>query len=414
MRPSAAPPWSTFDARPLTEPVRRADVRRSERELKSRFGRTGPHSAGAVTALTVFCLFFALGGVGWGLLIAASGPNPVRDPSTWPSFAWPAIFVAFPVVVAVFIIQKGLGGKRRRYVLARFAQANGMSYLPWLDSPPLPGMLFHQGDRRGSTDVLRREQPRFVEFANFSYTESGSSDSNSSTYRWGYVAIHLDAPLPHIVLDALGNNGGLGRSNLPMAFRGSQRLSLEGDFDRYFALYCPRGYERDALYLFTPDVMARLIDYAARLDVEIIDDWMFLYTREAVVTTDPAAWAQLFSVVAALTQKLTQWGRWRDERLAAGAAAPESSVPAGATAGTAFAAGPITGASGGPSPADPPTATDAPPQGPVRLSPPPGVAPQGRRLTRRLISWRGALILLGVVLYWAIVHGPLRGLLFGH
>lgn len=37
-------------------------------------------------------------------------------------------------------------------------------------------------------------------------------------------------------------------------------LSLEGDFDRYFTLYCPGDYERDALYVFTPDLLALLID----------------------------------------------------------------------------------------------------------------------------------------------------------
>ncbi len=81
-----------------------------------------------------------------------------------------------------------------------------------------------------------------------------------------------------------------------------QHLSLEGDFDRYFRLYCPAGYERDALYLFTPDVMARFIrQHAAVLEVEIVDDWLFLYSREELSTLDPARWAWVFSVIAALT-----------------------------------------------------------------------------------------------------------------
>ena len=101
-----------------------------------------------------------------------------------------------------------------------------------------------------------------------------------------------------------------------------QRLSLEGDFDRHFSLYCPVGYERDALYLFTPDIMARFIDHAAALDVEIVDDWLFLYGQRQFSTLDPATWAWLFSVVGALLDKFAQWARWRDERLAMDAAAP--------------------------------------------------------------------------------------------
>src|SRR5690606_23027033 len=121
-------------------------------------------------------------------------------------------------------------------------------------------------------------------------------------------------PLPNIVLDAVGNNTLFG-SNLPARFDRDQRLSLEGDFDQYFQLYCPEGYERDALYLFTPDIMARFIDNAAQLDAEIVDDWLFLYSKRKLSTLDPATWAWLFSVVAALMTKFDQWARWRDERL---------------------------------------------------------------------------------------------------
>ena len=56
-----------------------------------------------------------------------------------------------------------------------------------------------------------------------------------------------------------------------------QALSLEGDFDKYFTLYCPEGFERDALYVFAPDLMALLIDEAGGKHVEVIDDWMFVY-----------------------------------------------------------------------------------------------------------------------------------------
>lgn len=49
-------------------------------------------------------------------------------------------------------------------------------------------------------------------------------------------------------------------------------LSLEGDFDRHFRLYVPSGYERDALCVFTPGLMALCIDETGDLDIEIRDD----------------------------------------------------------------------------------------------------------------------------------------------
>ena len=169
------------------------------------------------------------------------------------------------------------GSQERWYRLNRFAEANGMQYIPNLPGPGLPGMIFGVGSARAASDLLRGEQPRFVEFGNYRYTTG--SGKNRTTHTWGYVAIKLDVPLPNIVLDATGNNGLFGASNLAAAFDRDQRLSLEGDFDTYFSLYCPQGYERDALYLFTPDIMARFVDNAAALDVEIVDDWLFLYAH---------------------------------------------------------------------------------------------------------------------------------------
>jgi hypothetical protein len=252
-----------------------------------------------------------------------------------------------------------------------------MSYEGKVTAPALPGMIFSLGNARMSTDLVRGTRPRFVEFGNYQYTvRRGKS---STTYRWGYVAVKLDVPLPNIVLDAKGNNG-FG-SNLPASFQKEQRLSLEGDFDQYFTLYCPEGYERDALYLFTPDIMARFIDNAAELDVEIVDDWVFLYTQRRVSTLDPATWAWLFGAVGALITKFDQWARWRDERLLL-------ENPAGATASAAPTAAPQDATGRLPF---------APPAG--LLAPPPGVAHEGRRL-KRSFPWVPVVFLIGFAVFW--------------
>jgi hypothetical protein len=271
------------------------------------------------------------------------------------------------VVIGFWRMFKGTG--ERWYRLDRFARANGMTYVPQYPAPGLPGMIFGIGDARQSSDLVRGDRPRFVEFGNYAYTTG--SGKNRTTHQWGYVAVRLDVPLPHIVIDATGNNSLFG-SNLPTTFDNDQRLSLEGEFDEHFALYCPAGYERDALYLFTPDIMARFIDNAAALDVEIVDDWLFLYGRRQFSTLDPATWAWLFSVVAALLDKLGQWSRWRDDRLpTVSAIAP----PTLAGAAVPFVA---------------PVET---------LRPPPGVAPSGRRLTRRF-GWVGIVIAGVFVVLW--------------
>ena len=232
---------------------------------------------------------------------------------------------------------------------------------------------------------MRGDRPRFVEFGNYRYTTG--SGKNRTTHQWGYVAVKLDVPLPNIVLDATGNNSLFG-SNLPGDLRhatsGSRSRATSTSTSRCTA---PRGTRRDALYLFTPDIMARFIDNAAALDVEIVDDWLFLYGKRDFSTLDPATWAWLFSVVGALLDKFAQWARWRDERwlrrqgcraLAALRLIAAASGRAGASV---------------PAPALPFAAPAA------ALRPPPGRRPPGRRLTRR-IPWGGIIVIVVFIALW--------------
>lgn len=332
-----------FDARPLTDPVDPRAVSAFAREMRVKHPPTTATIItwvifGVIAAIITGSALTVMAGV--GAMLATSGDATLSIPVL--------IFAAIAALVGMIAVFAYRRRRVERYRIARFAAANNMSYEDHVNDPSLPGMIFQHGSSRLSTSLVRGTQPRFVEFANYQYTVK--SGKNSTTYRWGYVAVKLDVPLPNIVLDAVGNNA-LG-TNLPSSFSRDQRLSLEGDFDEYFHLYCPEGYEADALYLFTPDIMARFIDHAAELDVEIVDDWMFLYMQRPASTTDPATWEWLFGVVGALMTKFDQWARWRDDRLRMPVAPASDSA-----ASLPFAA---------------PTAPLTPP--------PPGVAPQGRRL----------------------------------
>jgi hypothetical protein len=397
----------SFDARPLVDPVDRATARAYVQELR-RTGRApaGPGAAGIIVGVVVGAVFlFMFGSVFAGILGSFLAVMSAPGGGVPPLFA--VVPFAFLLLVlggigfAIWRLVRG-GSSERWYRLDRFAQSNGMSWHPVSENPPLPGMVFGQGRSRKATDVVRGTRPRFVEFGNYQYTTG--SGKEQTTHRWGYVAVKLSTPLPHIVLDATSNNALFG-SNLPASFDKAQRLSLEGDFDRHFALYCPQGYERDALYLFTPDIMARFIDHAAALDVEIVDDWMFLYAKRDFSTLDPATWAWLFSVVGAFLDKFAQWERWRDDRLAAAADA--------SAAGTSLAARepapPVPRDAQSPEP----TNTALPFAAPTAaLRPPPGVAAQGRRL-RQGVPWP-AIVVFGVVIaVWVLMHTGIVGSILG-
>ncbi|MCP2030998.1 hypothetical protein L1277_001089 [Okibacterium sp. HSC-33S16] len=298
-------PDLAFDPTPLTEPVDNRKVREHHDTLKAARTRT----AGDVFVSVIIPFVVLIGLIPLVLLF--------RDLARLP--AGPVVVISVLAVIAAGATLITIRVRRRirrdweiRYRLDHFATANHMTYEHQVRNPKLPGMIFSVGGDRIATDVIRTQSQPTVEYGHHQYLVSRGK--SSTHFRWGYIAIELDTTLPHIVLDAVTNNSALG-TNLPASFSGSQRLSLEGDFDRHFALYCPSGYERDALYLFSPDIMARFVDRAALFDIEIVDNTLFLYTGPGISTTSPEQWAWLFDTVHALQAKVDQWSRWRDDRL---------------------------------------------------------------------------------------------------
>ncbi|HEU4849202.1 MAG TPA: hypothetical protein VFS93_02195, partial [Terrimesophilobacter sp.] len=187
--------------------------------------------------------------------------------------------------------------------------------------------IFAIGSGRTVTEMLSRADGPTVDIGDLRYTTG--SGKNRTTHEWGFVAIRLDRMMPQMILDAKSNNF-LG-TNLPVSFSRNQVLSLEGDFDRYFTLYCPREYERDALYVFTPDLMARLVDEAALFDVEIVDDWMFLYSASPFDLADATTLARIFRIVDTVGAKtLDRTERYADSKVVSGAVAAASGAPLGA------------------------------------------------------------------------------------
>ncbi|MFF2493852.1 hypothetical protein [Agromyces sp. NPDC058064] len=258
--------------------------------------------------------------------------------------------------------------------LAAFAEANGWEYRAVGDPPALGDGLWEQVSNGTAHDQViadgwqtghLRGGTRSAESVR--YTKSGirvttrvRSGSPVSSIDVGYLAIDLPRHLPNMILDA-GRNDGLIGSSLARPPKEDQRLSLEGDFDRHFRLYVPRGYERDALYVFTPDLMALLIDETGDLDVEVRDDLLIVMRPGGFAWADAATWQRFDRIRAIVGAKFRdRTDLYVDERVP-GAETPASRLAAVAGAG----AGPGTGV----------TAAAAP----VNT-----VAPAGRRLRRKM------------------------------
>lgn len=202
------------------------------------------------------------------------------------------------------------------------AEQHRMTWQPEAKVPALLVDAFGPLNHGIVRDLLTSTSGGEVQLGTF---ERHSADNDEGYVQdWGFLGLRLGRRLPNILLLASGSGAAFGGTGLggagsggTGAFRpvGSQRLKLEGDFDEHFALYCPKGYESDALYLFTPDLMALLIDQARGLSVQLLDDALVFYSPTPIDYQDAALIARLFRIVDLVGAKaLRASGSYRDDR----------------------------------------------------------------------------------------------------
>lgn len=200
-----------------------------------------------------------------------------------------------------------------------FATANGMTYTAQGGHPTFGGAVFEYLQDSAVTDRFTSEA---VEVGTITGRVGGAQTSQSGAWTvttsydtssvksYGYLAIRLERAVPQLVIDSKRNG-----SSIPMMIGGGQKLKLEGDFNSYFTLYAPKGYERDALYIMTPDLMSLLIDETGDFDVEVVDDMLFVYSTAPFDTSSAAVWERLGRIRDVVGAKaISQTDYYRDDR----------------------------------------------------------------------------------------------------
>jgi hypothetical protein len=310
--------WSAF-----TQPVTVAQVQQWKAAAQATRARWAGDGTGRAVVLIILILPMILifGLMGFGAIaisIAGFVSGDARGAVGGGLGLAFGILVLAVVPLLIWACTKVLPNERRweRWMrLQEFGRDNGLTFSPSDPDPAYPGAIFSSGGSRAAIDHFRPVEGKFFDFGNFQYVVSNGK--SSTTVTWGFLAMNLDRRLPHMFLDSRQNNS-MGSFGLSGLFDRDQVLSLEGDFDKWFTLYCPKQYERDALYVFTPDLMALCIDEAAPFDIEIIDDWMFVYSLRAFPMDDPQLLARVFRIIATVGAKaLRQTDRYRDEKVAA-------------------------------------------------------------------------------------------------
>jgi hypothetical protein len=251
--PAEASATAQIDYAPLTARPTSADLA-DFRQWASRSTFAFPNSWGpriksVLTLLAVIAMSLVL--LAFGLSIAALTSATFSSPAVAVSFGIGAIALAG---FAIYLLVRKLPGTLtfrspwpRRWRMAVFSRVNGFIYVPRSGEPPIPGSVFGRAQNSIATDRLISRVGQYFEIGN--YQRNVADWYGTSTAEWGYIAIDLERALPHIVLKARVGRYRWGNRGIPASFTKDQVLRLEGDFNKYFTLHVPRGYESDALYV---------------------------------------------------------------------------------------------------------------------------------------------------------------------
>jgi len=163
----------------------------------------------------------------------------------------------------------------RRLSWADAAQSAGYGFSSRSSGLGLPGLLFRAGEKTqvtGVVDALGAANP-FVAGTLTGHYANGTAAPRVLTS--SFVAIPLTRHVPNLVLMARG----LGLLSLAgLGLEGRQRLPLDNSLERSFTLYGAGDNERDGADLFAPAVVDQLLAATGACDVELVDDWMFVYS----------------------------------------------------------------------------------------------------------------------------------------
>ena len=208
------------------------------------------------------------------------------------TIAWVALGIRLTVrygfdddVVQVFLFIPMMAGgaywslvlhKVRERFWRQFAETRGFTYHPKGDHAAEAAVMFHQGHGRRMLHVISGQTgDRALRV--FSYQFTVGSGKSSRTYPYTVFEFRFASRFPHLYCNQRYNNYGV---------TVGVTVPLPAEFEKKFAVRAPKEYEIEALEVFTPDLLAYLLDSEFAHDLEIVDQELLIFTAGFMNTVD--------------------------------------------------------------------------------------------------------------------------------
>lgn len=220
------------------------------------------------------------------LFITIVGSGVYSSDSTSPFVSFLTLFVfantvlLIPLVVATLVAGLIMMLTTRDYIskyLPAFASVNGFEVRDSSYSINKDGSIFGVGDSPVDSNILTGNYRGF-DFELLQHKYWTGSGKNRTQHGLTILNLKLPKKVPHMVIDSkIEDATAYSGSVLPVLFDKDQKITLEGDFSKYFDVYSPRNYQVSALSLLTPDVMQTFLTKLHQVDVELVNNRVYIY-----------------------------------------------------------------------------------------------------------------------------------------
>ncbi len=184
--------------------------------------------------------------------------------------------IVFIIVSPLLLLGVYLGNvfkQAERKFWYNFCKVNGGEYKQTGNPNTEKAIMFKQGDFNNIKHVaLFEEGKNQTKIFQYSFSKKNSvTDKNYQAYNYTVISIKVEGSLPHIYLNYKRDSYGL---NI------GKKVSVPLEFEKSFQVSIPEGYHIEALEIFTPEILAKILDQEIKVDIELVDNQIYFFIEK--------------------------------------------------------------------------------------------------------------------------------------
>jgi len=204
-------------------------------------------------------------------------------------------------IISIFAYYFYLRQKVEDAFFQQFAILNGFDFQKYGLPENLNGSLFSIGHSYTGLDLVNG---KFLDTQCilFNYQYTVGEGKSSHTYNYTISRMDYSSSLAPIFLRAKGHMFG-GTLSKDISRDDKERVTLEGDFDKYFDLWTEKGFELEALQVFTPDFMEQMQTNWKTFSLEFKNNQIYIYAHHMITKDDELE--NMYKLAKYLVSKIT-------------------------------------------------------------------------------------------------------------